>query len=171
MYTIKILQRLIDRETHNSIFAFVLLILKTISRELHFGKRRATAPEPKSPRPAPRLPPSILASNLAAEPPIEKGKLPETRLSKNTAPELCERTFLPPVCTGSATSPSAATLTELSFTERSRQIRGGLLSNPISGDRASNFFVNRETFSNLADTSEAAVAGPLSQRGAGHWID
>jgi hypothetical protein len=30
---------------------------------------------------------------MPAEPPIKKGKLPETRLSKNTAPELCGRTF------------------------------------------------------------------------------
>jgi hypothetical protein len=48
MYTIKILQRLIDRGTHNSIFAFVLLILKTISREPSFGQR----PSRLRPRPS-----------------------------------------------------------------------------------------------------------------------
>lgn len=51
MYTIKILQRLIDRGTHNSIFAFVLLILKTISREPHLGqKNRAAIAQPRASR-------------------------------------------------------------------------------------------------------------------------
>jgi hypothetical protein len=98
MYTIKILQRLIDCGTHNSIFAFVLLILKN-----HF--QRASLPAEnqsaipsfsKSPGPAPRLPPPDLQPGPVSRhgrPSNQKGKLPETRLSKNTAPELCGRTF------------------------------------------------------------------------------
>jgi hypothetical protein len=82
MYTIKILQRLIDCGTHNSIFAFVLLILKN-----HF--QRASLPAEnqsaipsfsKSPGPAPRLPPRPSARpRLATRPTLQS----ERKTSRN----------------------------------------------------------------------------------------
>lgn len=69
------------------------LSLKPFPESLSSAKSQSHRPEAQKPqtstsasRPDPR-------PNLAVELPIEKGKLPETRLSKNTAPELCERTF------------------------------------------------------------------------------
>src|SRR3954452_18784456 len=98
MYTIKILQRLIDRGTHNSIFAFVLLILKNHFQRAFFSAENSSRPRPRpslATRPsnqASRLPPPIFTPTLRLGLQSER-KLPETRLSKNTAPELCGRTF------------------------------------------------------------------------------
>jgi hypothetical protein len=131
------------------------LSLKPFPRAFFFGETTGTrsrnfaASETDTRLPPLIPPPPPLAKRRTRH---QKGKLPETRLSKNTASELCGHTILPSACTESGAPPLAVTLTELSFLERNRQIRGGLSSNPIAGIRASNFFVNRETFSSLTSS-------------------
>src|SRR3954469_25991478 len=98
MYTIKILQRLIDRGTHNSIFAFVLLILKNhFQRASLLAENRSTIPSPfKSPGPAPRLPPPTFSpapSCDTADPPIRKENFQKPDYQRTRRPNCGGRTF------------------------------------------------------------------------------
>ncbi len=169
MYTIKILQRLIDRGTHNSIFAFVLLILKNHfqraslrAEEQSRRPRRALQPHRKNSTPSPALDLHLkprLATML--EPPIEKGKLPETRLSKNTAPELCERTFfncLPPV--------SAVTFAGLSSDSSNPGFARGVDQTPNRRAVQATFSQNAKLFWSFDSSLKKPPPPP---HGAGHW--
>jgi hypothetical protein len=163
MYTIKILQRLLDRGTHNSIFAFVLLILKNhFQRAPLRQKSQATPvprPEPRGPKQktkAPRLPPPIAHPNPVlrhGRNSDQKGKLPETRLSKNTAPELCGRTFFH-CAPASSTVAFRRTFIQLQATPDSR----GALIKPQTAERCKQLF--RKTRNFLVSSSRVKKPPP-----------
>jgi hypothetical protein len=103
MYTIKILQRLLDRGTHNSIFAFVLLILKNHFQRASSWQQPSRPPSPPSEpcdsiaeKRASRLPPLILTpapSCDTAETPTRKENFQKPDYQRTRRPNCADALF------------------------------------------------------------------------------